>query len=131
MLLKSVRTRLYPVFKKMYPGKKMSMMLDNAPYHHNWGIPSVSSLAKGKVIDEIVKYITPNKSILLPITEITPDHLTYNEANRRIVEEEEGQYLKVPFIVEEFKKGNKNDVPNVDKLKLLFVQWLGKIIRRF
>ena len=103
MFMKWVKLRLIPVFKKLYPGKKMILMLDNAPYHHKRGIPSLSGLSKGKLIDEMAKFITPDKSILLPVTESTPDRLTYGEANRMIVEKEGAQYLKVPFIVEELK----------------------------
>ena len=67
----------------------MILILGNVPYHHKLGIPSFSSLSKGKLYDEVEKYITTDKPINLPITELTPDRLTYGDTNGIIVEKEE------------------------------------------
>ena len=117
-----------PVFKKKYPGTKMILILDNALYHHKCGILSSSRLAKGKIVDEKEKYMGAGDYILLPITEHTvwrSEQLSRNPG--LIVEKEDGHYLRVPFVpVCLWKRANKIDVPNVDELKLAFVQWLGE-----
>lgn len=43
MHMQWVHERLIPTFKAKYPNKKMLLVQDNAPYHHNRGIPSLSS----------------------------------------------------------------------------------------
>ena len=69
MFTKWVKNRLIPLFKRTYPGKIMNLILDNAPYHHKRGIPSLTSMSKGKIVDEMSKYMGPDDAILLPINE--------------------------------------------------------------
>jgi hypothetical protein len=46
MFYKWVAGKLLPTFKKMYPGKKMILILDNASYHHKREINNLGSLNK-------------------------------------------------------------------------------------
>ena len=39
-----LRNRLIPVFKRNFPGKKMILILDNAPYNHKYIIVSLSKV---------------------------------------------------------------------------------------
>ena len=43
MFMKWVQEKLCPVFERKYPGKKMILITDNAPYHHKRVIGSLSS----------------------------------------------------------------------------------------
>ena len=52
MFMRWVRKQLIPTFKKQFPGKKMVLILDNAPYHHSHpedGI-NVKKLKKSEVV---------------------------------------------------------------------------------
>ena len=60
MFMLWVKNRLVPSFKATYPSKKMIIVMDNAPYHHARGVPSLSSLTtKNQILDAIKSY-TPN-----------------------------------------------------------------------
>ena len=48
---KWVDWRLLPSFNKKYPGKKMILVADNAPYHHKRDIGSLGSKSKKKMVD--------------------------------------------------------------------------------
>ena len=39
-----VEDRMMPTFRKQFPGKLIIPCLDNAPYHHNRGVPSLSAI---------------------------------------------------------------------------------------
>ena len=44
MFMQWVQKRLCPCFAKKYPGKKMGLITDNAPYHHAREIGSIGAL---------------------------------------------------------------------------------------
>eukprot|EP00957_Ditylum_brightwellii_P063930 4850094-Ditylum_brightwellii.AAC.2 len=46
MFMQWITSRLVPTFERLYPGKKMVPVLDNAPYHHKKEIGSLSSISK-------------------------------------------------------------------------------------
>ena len=70
MFMQWVQYKLWPTFEKQFPGKIMIPCCDNAPYHHNRGIPSLSGVTKkADVIDLIrngVKGDDPNRFTGLP-----------------------------------------------------------------
>jgi len=43
-----------PTFKRKYPGRMMIPCMDNAPYHHNRGMPSLSGLKNKKELYELM-----------------------------------------------------------------------------
>eukprot|EP01050_Picozoa_sp_SAG11_P048365 SAG11_NODE_25830_length_353_cov_1.003937_1_plen_47_part_10 len=46
---------MIPTFEKLYPDKKMALVMDNAPYHHCRGIGSLSGMSKRALLLEIQK----------------------------------------------------------------------------
>ena len=44
-----VELQLVPTFEAKYRDKKMILVLDNAPYHHNIELPPLTSMNKGKL----------------------------------------------------------------------------------
>ena len=118
---KWVVNKLMPTFKRLYPGKKMVLVMDNAPYHHVRGIGSLSGLNKGKIIglmkEKGVDYI------LLPLTDERKELL--KDDHEYVIENE---YIRLPFDEEGFcktkRKFNALTTPTVDELKVGFVMWL-------
>jgi len=67
-----VRNRLLPTFKKVYPGKKMYLVIDNAPYHKPRDESWVTASAKSKLelahtlLDLGVESLTTNAGQIIP-----------------------------------------------------------------
>ena len=74
-----IQQRLLPTFKKMYPGKKMYLVLDNAKYHHHRGPDwfSPSSKRKGQLADFLrqrdVRSITVDGGRTIPAGKFSAD----------------------------------------------------------
>ena len=51
-----VKTCLIPTFKAEFPGKKMVLIMDNAPYHHKRAIRSLSAIKKDILVDLMNEY---------------------------------------------------------------------------
>jgi hypothetical protein len=51
MFMKWVKEKLLPTFERLHPGKKMVLILDNAPYHHKRMIGNLSNKAKQELVD--------------------------------------------------------------------------------
>ena len=51
MFMKWVQEKLVTIFKLKYPGKKMTLVADNVPYHHKREIVSLLSLTKAKLVN--------------------------------------------------------------------------------
>ena len=56
MFMKWVEERLVPTFQRKYPGKKMILVADNAPYHHKRDIGSLGSLSKKQMLELMRKH---------------------------------------------------------------------------
>ncbi len=54
-----VKFKLMPTFKEKFPGKIMIPCCDNAPYHHNRGVPSLSGIGKKADLIELIRNGTP------------------------------------------------------------------------
>jgi transposase len=67
MFMQWVEDKLVPVFERKYPGKKMVLLADNAPYHHKRVIGSLASLSKKKIADIMVEHEV--ETIDLPIND--------------------------------------------------------------
>ena len=109
----------------------MILILDNAPYHHKRGIPSLTGLGKKPLIDLIADLISNrDQHLLLPFSEDTHKKrwaFSKTEEGRRLIVVSRGiEYLRVPFIADEMKKrGNGVLIPDVDDLKKSFLMWLA------
>jgi transposase len=74
-----IQTRLLPTFNKIYPGKKMYLVLDNAKYHHHHGPDwfSPSNKKKGPLADFLrqrkVKSITVEDGRVIPASKFSAD----------------------------------------------------------
>jgi transposase len=74
-----IRQRLLPTFQRVYPGKKMYLVLDNAKYHHHrgpdWFSPSVKK--KGQLADFLrqrqVKSVTVEGGRVIPASKFSAD----------------------------------------------------------
>lgn len=49
--MKWVNEKLIPTFERLHPGKKMVLVADNAPYHHQREIGSLANVTKKKLIE--------------------------------------------------------------------------------
>eukprot|EP01043_Picozoa_sp_COSAG02_P060812 COSAG02_NODE_8028_length_2741_cov_2.982967_1_plen_319_part_10 len=54
-----VKYKLWPTFKQLHPGKLMIPCCDNAPYHHNRGIPSLSGITKKADLVNLIRNGVP------------------------------------------------------------------------
>ena len=54
MFMKWITTKVMPLTTLNYPGMQRVMVMDNAPYHHFRGIPSLARLSK-KITVKLMK----------------------------------------------------------------------------
>ena len=59
MFMRWGKYKLMPTFKEKFPGKIMIPCCDNAPYHHNRGVPSLSGIGKKADLIELMRNGTP------------------------------------------------------------------------
>ena len=126
MFMKWVKNKLMPTFKRMLPGKKMVLVMDNAPHHHVREIGTLSGKTKGAIIDLMKKYQVDH--LLLPLTDERKQLMELlPEGHGHVVED---GHVRVPFDEEGFKKTkskhNALTTPTADELKVGFVAWLKK-----
>ena len=50
MFIQWVEKRIIPTFNKLHPGKKIILILDNAPYHYTRTVPILTSKSKKDII---------------------------------------------------------------------------------
>jgi hypothetical protein len=55
MFMQWTNDRLIPTFEKLYPGKMMILVCDNAPYHHKREIGSMNTKTKKELLDMMTK----------------------------------------------------------------------------
>lgn len=126
MFMKCVREKLVPTFKKKYPGKKMVLVADNAPYHHKREIGSLSGLSKAKILELMVKYDVEYLDLSIS-----------NDERRKLAEKEghvdhqdvqdRGDCVRIEFINDEQSKRASLSNPRVgtlEELKIAFVTYL-------
>ena len=110
----------------------MILILDNAPYHHKRGIPSLTGLSKAKLVELAKESMSghANQDLLLPFLEETHkkrwEFSNTVEGSQLMVVSRGAEFLKVPFNEAEMKKkGNGILIPNADDLKSSFLMWLA------
>lgn len=122
MFLKWIQESLFPTFEKLYPNKKMVLLCDNAPYHHKRKIGSLASMSKKKLLEMMQKY---NVEYLdLPLSNDERLQLANNEEDGV---EDRGEFVRVPFFLEEQQQrasATKPRIANLDELKIAFVTYL-------
>ena len=120
MFMQWVTDRLCPTFEKLYPGHKMVLLCDNAPYHHKRDIGSLGSKTKAEICELMVKYNV--EYVDLPCDSIEQVNL---EESADI--QHRGEVVRVGFSFEEQQQRSGKKRPTVassDELKLAFVSYL-------
>jgi hypothetical protein len=115
MCIKWVKEKLVPTFEKMYPGKTMVLIQDNAPYHHKRGIPSLAGLTKKRLLELAVEHGVDY--IDLPMS---------MERRNSDLGQDAGEYFRVELNVDTMggiAGRNRPNVPNVAELRLGIVKW--------
>jgi hypothetical protein len=122
---KWVDNKLIPTFHKLYPGKQMILVCDNAPYHHKREIGSLSSKTKAQLLELALKYNIeyidlPNTverlSAMAEVNDIL-DNVQYLD----------DEYCRVVFDHNLFKNrsgNNKPFIPTVEELKFGIMKYL-------
>jgi transposase len=121
MFMKWVEEKLIPTFERLFPGKKLILICDNAAYHHKRIIGSLGNLSKKKLLEMMVEYEV--EYIDLPLTENRFEYA--NDDSDEI--EDRGDCLRIPFDPEQQKQTagqSKPLVANTQELKVAFVSYL-------
>ena len=126
MFMKWVTDKLRPVFARKYPGKKMLLIADNAPYHHSREIGSLGSLSKKAMVimmtDHEVEYIDlPLVSDLCSELSKLDGHDDHPDVQDR------GDCVQVNFNPDEQSgrvAASRPCVANIEELKASFVTYL-------
>ena len=117
--MKWITTKVIPLDACNYPGMQMVPVMENAPYHHVRGIPSLKIFSKKSTVNLMKEYIIDY--VLLPLTNeqitLLPDqyNLTINNGHLQItfngeklqkritksstLETSSAEELKVPTVV--------------------------------
>ena len=122
IFLKWVNERLIPTFKRVYPGQKMCLVLDNAPYHHKREIGSLQGVSKSKIIELMIEDAV--KEIELPFTDSRWNY--YQDGNDNDFFDR-GETVEVSFdpTEQEERAGvNKPRVANVKELQFAYLKWI-------
>ena len=121
MFMKWVQEKLVPTFEKLYPGKKLLLIADNAPYHHKREIGSLGSKTKGELInlcvEKGVEYLD------LPLNTNRYNKLAQGGADGV---QDIGEYCRVDFDPDAMKERaaiGKPFVPTLEELKIAMVKY--------
>ena len=122
MFMQWVEGRLIPTFNEKFPGKKMVLVLDNAPYHHKRAIGTLGAQSKGLLVSLMAQHQV--EYIDLPIKCQARLDLfdKYPDADDR------GECIRIPFDADEQKlctsKTKNPHVGTTEELKVSFVTYL-------
>jgi hypothetical protein len=116
--------KLLPSFEKLHPGKKMVLLLDNAPYHHKRQIGNLTSKSKKQLVGLCIKHGI-NKINVEWNNNRVDAYANYN------VDEDMVKFkdttIKLTFSEEVFLQRpttNQPFAPAVNELRLGIVSWL-------
>ena len=109
-----MENRCMPTFKRLHPGKMMIPCMDNAPYHHNRGMPSLSSMKTKK---ELYELMTKGAGAFPGLPEGATLTLPAVEGKRPTA-------LTVPVTEEMLGTAHKSKpkIPSVEEMKLSFLE---------
>jgi len=121
MFMKWLQEKLIPVFEKLYEGKKMVLVADNAPYHHKRIIGCLGNLSKKQTVELMVHHGV--EYIDLPYTYETRESLAATEGDNEEVQDR-GDCVRIFFHPEEQLQrasSTKARVATLEELKVAFV----------
>ena len=122
MFMKWVVEKLEPAFAKQYPGKRMALIIDNAPYHHKRKIGSLGSKTK----PELIQLCKEHDIEFLDLPN-TPRR--FRILNKETVEgvEDRGEFCRVYFDEDAMSAraaASKPFVPTLDELQIAMVRYM-------
>ena len=122
IFIKWLMEGLFPTFERLFPGKKMVLVCDNAPYHHKREIGSLANLSKKKTVELMEEYGVD--TIDLPLVTAEREELCKSgmEGITNM-----GECVRVKFDADKQKMVARKSIPsiaNLEELKVSFVTWL-------
>ena len=121
LFLQWVEERLIPSFKAIYPGHKMCLVLDNAPYHHLRPVGSLQSVSKKELLNMMED--DGVETIELLWNDSRWDQ--YSLGDNSIVDR--GEYMEIEFQKEEQAmraSATKARVGTRRELQMAYLKWL-------
>lgn len=117
MFMKWVTNRLVPTFEKMYEGKKMILICDNAPYHHKREIGSLGSKNKQQLMDLGKLYNV--EYIDIPLNVDRMEAMSDIHAVHDFIVDTTDDYCRVVFSEKLSNRATTNDpfIPNTEELR--------------
>jgi hypothetical protein len=127
MFMKWVVEKLLPSFEKLHPGKKVVLLLDNAPYHHKQQIGNLKSKSKKQLVELCIKHeVDGVDKINVKWNNNRVDAYADYNVNEDIVKFKDTT-IKLNFNKEVFLQWpttNQPFAPTVNELRLGIVAWL-------
>jgi hypothetical protein len=124
MFMKWVVEKLLPSFKKLHPGKKMVLLLDNAPYHHKQQICNLTNKSKKQLVELCIENGVDKIDVKWNNNRVDV-YANYN-VDEDIVKFKDTT-IKLTFNEEVFQQRpttNQPFAPTVNELRLGIVAWL-------
>jgi hypothetical protein len=122
MFMQWATDRLVPTFEALHPGKKMVLVLDNAPYHHKREIGALGSMTKNELVAVCEKYDV--EYIDVPLNDVRLRELDKSDTIDGVTDM--GDYCRVEFHPDTFKQragSNKPFLPSVAEMKTGVVEY--------
>ena len=120
LFMKWLNTKLIPVFKRLYPNKKMILVADNAAYHHKREIGTLSGLKKKDLVLLMAQYNV--QYIDIPLT---PRRLAHFEDEEPDNVTDMGEFFRIEFDLDTFSKRTTDPfLPTVEELQVGFASYL-------
>ena len=121
MFMQWVENKLIPVFEKLYPGKRMVLVADNAPYHHKRVIGSLGHLNKTQMVDLMVQH----KVEWIDIPLVSQGRLDMALSADEFEDvQDRGDCIRIPFDAEEQRQragATKPRIATLEEMKVGFV----------
>jgi len=121
MFDKWIRDRLVPTFEKLYPGKEMVLIADNAPYHHKRRIESLANYKKAQLVELCKEHDVAHLDI--------PWNDRRFQARQASSDDEESDWCRVKFNETDWKAASKPStplVPTVAEMKEAIVRYFAE-----
>jgi hypothetical protein len=141
MFMQWVEQKLLPTFNKQYPGKRMVLVCDNAPYHHKREIGAMNTKTKKQIIDMMEQ--DGIDEVTLPLNDARSEYLEENtkddndnNADDDVDDDDDedkemihnlGDGMQIRFYPDEQKQtsnANRPCVATVVELKASYMSWL-------
>jgi len=128
MFMQRVEDKLIPTFKVLYPGKRMILVADNAPYHHKREIDSLANTKKAQLVDlchthEVTYLDVPLSGARLQAYddgETDTHDITDMGEYYRVDVHEDVEWLRATTK----RSGRECFIPTVQEFRLAIVSWI-------